>query len=571
MRLIHSTTLKLHEFVGNQTPPYAILSHTWSEEEVSLQELQSNSAEAIEKKGFDKIRQCCRIAANDGFEYTWIDTCCIDKTSSAELSEAINSMFRWYQRAVVCYAFLADVPSDEDPQMEGSAFRNSRWFTRGWTLQELIAPAHIVFLGHDWEEIGSKLSLLKLVSEVTNIKPGALDGSLALDYWSVAQKMSWAANRVTTREEDTAYCLMGIFNINMPMLYGEGEKAFLRLQEEIIKSSQDESIFAWWNDRRLFDISQYNRGLLALRPSQFASSGDVQTIRSPPESMQTITLVCNFIELRLLVVDIVGETRRKSLWDGDTGATYEPGTLLAVLGCFDGTPWSRLALCVAKDEKEGTYHRIETDLRRYVSSETAGIETGRRICLRKSQMHGSIPRYCKRGSFAFWITVADPQKRPLDIEPFDTGTYTEYVTPDDILQSRRTVQVLGFKLYWTTGLVYHVMIKLVEGKTENDIMEAIEVISINGSDLIGFNEVLSFRHERNDRVILNVPSLGVLYVKLKKLGRNWSPVPWTQGGFSYSKIKLYCLHWGLKIQETVKGSSLEQLADRRYLIEVVLK
>ncbi|KAN0094111.1 HET domain containing protein [Hyaloscypha variabilis] len=147
MRLIHSTNFELHEFIGSQIPQYAILSHTWGEEEISFQELQRNVPEVKEKKGFDKIRQCCRVAAEDGFEYAWVDTCCIDKTSSAELSEAINSMFRWYQRAEVCYAFLADVPSDEDPQKEGSAFRKSRWFTRGWTLQELIAPAHVTFPG----------------------------------------------------------------------------------------------------------------------------------------------------------------------------------------------------------------------------------------------------------------------------------------------------------------------------------------------------------------------------------------------------------------------------------------
>jgi hypothetical protein len=136
MGLIHSTTLKLHEFIGSQIPQYAILSHTWGDEEVSFQELQSNIPGVREKKGFDKTKQCCRIAVEDGFEYTWVDTCCIDKTSSAELSEAINSMFRWYQRAEVCYAFLADVPPDEDLKKEGSAFRKSRWFTRCWTLQE---------------------------------------------------------------------------------------------------------------------------------------------------------------------------------------------------------------------------------------------------------------------------------------------------------------------------------------------------------------------------------------------------------------------------------------------------
>ncbi|KAE9365604.1 HET-domain-containing protein [Stipitochalara longipes BDJ] len=242
MRLLHSTTLKLHEFIGSQTPRYAILSHTWGEEEVSFQELQAGNAS--EKKGIKKIKKCCEIATEDGFDFVWIDTCCIDKTSSAELSEAINSMYRWYRHAEVCYAFLLDVPSDKDPHPHNSAFRNSRWFTRGWTLQELIAPSHLQFLGGDWKDIGTKLSLQEVVSGITKIQIGALIGNQTLADFSVAQKMSWASNRVTTREEDIAYCLMGMFDINMPMLYGEGTKAFMRLQEQIITNYEDDSIFA---------------------------------------------------------------------------------------------------------------------------------------------------------------------------------------------------------------------------------------------------------------------------------------------------------------------------------------
>jgi hypothetical protein len=281
MRLLNSTTLKLHEFIGSQIPPYAILSHTWGEEEVSFQELQGGNA--VEKKGFEKIKRCCEIATEDGFEYAWVDTCCIDKTSSAELSEAINSMYRWYQKAEVCYAFLSDVPSDEDPDKEGSAFRKSRWFTRGWTLQELIAPLHVQFLGRDWKDIGSKLSLQNVISEITKIQTGALLGEERLANFSVAQKMSWASNRVTTREEDIAYCLMGIFDINMSMLYGEGTKAFIRLQEQIITNSEDDSIFAWCGraidgDREIEDEGQ---GLLAFSPEPFVDSGNIRRTKVP--------------------------------------------------------------------------------------------------------------------------------------------------------------------------------------------------------------------------------------------------------------------------------------------------
>lgn len=275
MRLLHSNTLKLHEFIGSQTPPYAILSHTWGEEEVSFQELQAGKPS--EKKGFEKIKRCSEIAAEDGFDWVWVDTCCIDKTSSAELSEAINSMYRWYQLAEVCYALLSDVPSDEDPYAEGSAFRKSRWFTRGWTLQELIAPPHLQFLGGDWKDIGSKLSMQDVISEITRIQTDALVGIRKLPDFSVAQRMSWASNRVTTREEDIAYCLMGIFDINMPMLYGEGTKAFIRLQEQIITNSDDDSIFAWWDqwDQWRLRTKTDGQGLLALSPKNFIRSGNI--------------------------------------------------------------------------------------------------------------------------------------------------------------------------------------------------------------------------------------------------------------------------------------------------------
>jgi hypothetical protein len=277
MRLLNSTTLKLHEFIGSQIPPYAILSHTWGEEEVSFQELSAGTS--AEKKGFEKIKRCCEIAAGDGFEYAWVDTCCIDKTSSAELSEAINSMFRWYKKAEVCYAFLSDVTSDEDPELLDSAFRKSRWFRRGWTLQELIAPMHVLFLSRDWKEIGTKWNLQTLLSKITSIQTKALVGTEPLSSFSVAQKMSWVSKRETTRDEDIAYCMIGIVDINMPMLYGEGKKAFTRLQEQILANFDDDSIFAWWTPQEnltpSLGLSNNASGLLANSPKLFARSGNV--------------------------------------------------------------------------------------------------------------------------------------------------------------------------------------------------------------------------------------------------------------------------------------------------------
>ncbi|TBU57945.1 HET-domain-containing protein [Dichomitus squalens] len=192
-----------------------------------------------------KIREACRVAREAGYDYLWIDSCCIDKTSSSELSESINSMYQWYGHATECYAYLVDVPPGKDPRLPKSKFRSSRWFRRGWTLQELIAPTRIKFLSKDWEVVGTKYTLAYLIDEITGIPEEALLHEKALDTFSVAQRLSWAANRTTTRVEDRAYSLFGIFDINMPTLYGEGERAFRRLQEEILRRVPDQSLFAW--------------------------------------------------------------------------------------------------------------------------------------------------------------------------------------------------------------------------------------------------------------------------------------------------------------------------------------
>lgn len=217
MRLINTSTIKLHEFHGDQVPDYAILSHTWGEEEVSLQELER--AESKARAGYSKIISCCELANVLGWEYAWIDTCCIDKTSSAELSEAINSMFRWYRDAGVCFAYLADVSSTSLNHVAIEGFRGSRWFTRRCCLQELIAPRNLSFYDRDWTEIGTKQALHNEISIATGI---AQEHIMNPDSASAAQKMSWASKRQTTRIEDISYCLMGLFDVNMPLLYGEG-------------------------------------------------------------------------------------------------------------------------------------------------------------------------------------------------------------------------------------------------------------------------------------------------------------------------------------------------------------
>lgn len=271
MRLINAKTLRLEGFSNNDIPPYAILSHTWGKDEVSYLDMQGWFRSW--KVGFAKIKYSCAQALKDKWGYVWVDTCCIDRTSSAELSEAINSMFSWYKTAEVCYVYLVDVHDNANPEEDESEFKKSRWFTRGWTLQELLAPEHVNFYSSRWNFVGSKGSLRDLISTITGIDESYLRGRRGLQPHSasIAERMYWASKRHTTKKEDEAYCLLGIFGVNMPMLYGEGQKTFIRFQEEIMKISSDQSLLAWFGDLK----AQFVSGALAGAPSDFAHSRDV--------------------------------------------------------------------------------------------------------------------------------------------------------------------------------------------------------------------------------------------------------------------------------------------------------
>jgi len=221
------------DLVGDNIPEYAILSHTWGAytEEVTFRDLIDGTGKR--KAGYDKIRFCAQQAANDSLQFFWVDTCCIDKSTGTELQEAIHSMFRWYQNAAKCYVYLSDVSITK--QKTGSqfseftwesAFRASRWFTRGWTLQELLAPACVEFFSKDWEQLGDKKSLERQVHEITGIAISALQG-VPLSQFGVDERLLWAEYRQTFRGEDKAYSLLGIFNVYMPLMYGEGESTRL--------------------------------------------------------------------------------------------------------------------------------------------------------------------------------------------------------------------------------------------------------------------------------------------------------------------------------------------------------
>ena len=232
--------LGIVSFDDRSTPPYAILSHTWEAdaEEVTFADLVNGDGTA--KRGYKKIHFCGQQARQDGLQYFWVDTCCIDKTDKAELSHAIRSMFRWYQNAARCYVYLSDVSiakGESDHVLSestlDSAFRSSRWFTRGWTLQELLAPSAVDFFSQEWVKLGDKTSLKLLVHKVTSISLGALEGA-PLSQFSVDERLRWKGDRQTKREEDGAYSLQGILDVELAPVYGEGAAgAFKRLMDKI--------------------------------------------------------------------------------------------------------------------------------------------------------------------------------------------------------------------------------------------------------------------------------------------------------------------------------------------------
>ncbi|KAI4251109.1 MAG: hypothetical protein LQ352_005058 [Teloschistes flavicans] len=238
-------------------------------------------------KGLAKVAWACRKARGDNIPYIWIDTCCIDKRPGADIRQvsiALTSMFRWYRDAQVCYTYLQDVTTDKNEFQQGGyrPFEQSEWFTRGWTLQELLAPHDLRFFDHDWRFMGTKRDRSNQIQEATNIERKHLDGDLTGA--CIAVKMSWLSGRTTTLREDMAYCMLGVFGVPMDVQYGRGEKEFLRLQEILIERFDDESIFAWADSDMSTQLGSGNpqqqqgqpppstSGLLAPWPSLFQHS-----------------------------------------------------------------------------------------------------------------------------------------------------------------------------------------------------------------------------------------------------------------------------------------------------------
>lgn len=344
MRLINAKTWELEEFIASEgRPDYAILSHRWVHgEEVTFRDMKGTHRHWM--PGWSKIRSCCHQAVQDGLTHAWVDTCCIDKDSSAELSEAINSMYEWYANAKVCYAYLNDVTADDITPF-WTKIAESLWFTRSWTLQELLAPADVVFYDKTFSRLGSKHEIASRKQNLKSIPADVLADPQNLLLYPVAVRLSWAASREATRVEDLAYSLFGIFQVNLPLLYGEGERAFIRLQEEIIKHSHDHSILAW-TARNVQPVRLGTSDalpLLAPSLSLFENCGDVSTMEQDHE-IRPYTMTNIGLEIELQVIP------------------YHLNVYAALLDCGPGSNWSRYAILLARESTRTTrFYRVTVD------------------------------------------------------------------------------------------------------------------------------------------------------------------------------------------------------------------
>lgn len=233
------------ELAEDRIPQYAILSHTWAidnNEEVQFSDLSSTDAikRAKSKPGFRKLKFCMRQAERDGSDYFWVDSCCINRDSDAELGLSIRSMFRWYHKARKCYVYMPDVRLADAPAQQPvvESFIYNRWFTRGWTVQELLAPREVEFFDVDGERLGNYLQYEAQISRRTKIPERALQGANMSEF-SFQDRLSWFDDRETTRDEDMIYAAFGLFNVHLPVMYGEGlDHARRRLAFELqIKES----------------------------------------------------------------------------------------------------------------------------------------------------------------------------------------------------------------------------------------------------------------------------------------------------------------------------------------------
>ncbi|KAK8052562.1 HET-domain-containing protein [Apiospora rasikravindrae] len=473
MQLLHTDTLTLKFFPGKEKPRYAILSHTWGKDEILFQDvgpgwvarLSEDSSPGQRREGLAKVVNSCRIARSQSFHWIWIDTCCIDKSSSVELSESINSMFRWYAESDICYAYLSDV--------HGSHLDSSRWFNRGWTLQELIAPPDVEFFNASWNHVGYRNSLALHIAEISGIDQSILrhghhrrcacattpghtsrpcncahghsshvqqygyNLATLLPRFSVATKMSWASKRQTSREEDIAYCLLGLFNVNLLLISGEGKAAFSRLLKEIAQSSNDQSMLAWQVATGAPDMDTWYPSSPAYFPFNFIHNNTGQK-----ESSFTTVATSLGMEVNMLLCPILDPVEHS-----DSGMRVEGRrkNYLGILDCtINGNALARPAIWLKRlGDNQDIYERAYEDTVYVVLAREQGERLGRveawatlelddiyedEINLIEASRQNTLVRGCFGGQER--ITRAVPAREIRIVIPTTYGYSVTHCVPD---------------------------------------------------------------------------------------------------------------------------------------------
>ena len=428
MRFLETDTLQFVQVPDSEIllekNNYAILTHRWGadEDEITFDDI-SSSTYGSNKKGFAKLKNFCTTASSRGFRYGWVDTCCIDKRSTSELAEAIRSMYHWYEGSSFCVAYLEDVPRRD--------FVDSEWFDRGWTLQELISPKDVSFFDHDWELLGTKRELLATLSLKTRIPGCVLSHAAKPSSCSVAQRMSWAAERKTTRVEDRAYSLIGLFGVSVTPAYGEREKAFLRLQQAIVLASKDESLFAWAMENDA-ETTPYS-GLYATSPAAFIDCRSVYDTRGSS----------GFTEANGEVLIRLGTY------------PYRMESYFAVLNCAeDGRSDNHIAILLTRLPTDGEYVRIKNSVgvsrMRFPNLMRNNLKE-RQIRVPVDPMEPPLNMF-----YGFWLRTLEPPNhdrcqpiilshhQPPDADSVCLGEYSAGTAGVVLLQRKDTSKRLGW-------------------------------------------------------------------------------------------------------------------------------
>ena len=413
MRLLHTAELRFEEFFADKTPPYAILSHRWIDELTHQEFLYLNKdgwagghvfipfvvvdERKRESSGYHKIMAFRSIAYKDGYDWCWIDTVCIDKTSSAELSEAINSMFQWYEQSSICYTYLADVPdASEEGVHDYRCLRESAWFRRGWTLQELIAPTNVIMLDAKWDNIGDRTSLQRQLTGITGIPRSVLETPHSIYALPVAERMALAADRETTRVEDRAYSLLGLFKVNIPLLYGEGDRAFRRLQQSIIQQHNDESVFvhSGWrifasrpDDFRMHKRSTHETAVVANNNRKLTSDTVYEPGHTGREMLEAIirTPLFDGVQMMTAYFDIPHGNGRIILLDYPSPDDANLPTFVYVSRSGPQSRiWRKLGIAAERADQAGEGRFYWTDLKKFREDFRKSLKSSRSILKRET-------------------------------------------------------------------------------------------------------------------------------------------------------------------------------------------